>query len=324
MRRSSTESGHPRRTRRVKGGTSHVDAWIQDALSEDPPKSKSLIATIFGDAIAPHGPWIWLGDLIELLVPFGVNERLVRTSAFRLTEEGWLQTVREGRRSRYSLTVSGVRRFDYAFQRIYHPPPSDWEGVWTMVVLPRRGISPAERTALRRELGWEGFGVLAPGILLHPSATRKTLEEILAEHSLTKRVVVFRARDAEDLARRPVHALVPDCWNLDGVISDYQRFLDRFIRLAEAIDSSLTPLQAFLVRTLLIHSFRRVGLHDPHLPAAILPVGWPGHAAYELCRKLYLSAYSLAEAHLAQQLRAPGSTFPEIRPEFRTRFGELP
>lgn len=78
-----------------------IEAWIRRTLDEDPPRSKSLIATIFGDAIAPHGPSIWLGDMIELLAPFGVNERLVRTSAFRLTEEGWLQTLREGRRSRF-------------------------------------------------------------------------------------------------------------------------------------------------------------------------------------------------------------------------------
>ena len=56
----------------------------------DPPRSKSLVMTIFGDAIAPHGGAVWLGSLIELLAPFGVNDRLLRTSVFRLAQEGWL------------------------------------------------------------------------------------------------------------------------------------------------------------------------------------------------------------------------------------------
>jgi phenylacetic acid degradation operon negative regulatory protein len=54
--------------------------WIAHFLASDPPRSKSLVMTIFGDSIAPHGGTIWLGSLIELLAPFGVSARLLRTS----------------------------------------------------------------------------------------------------------------------------------------------------------------------------------------------------------------------------------------------------
>ena len=32
-----------------------------------------------------------LAGLIRLLAPFGINERLVRTSVFRLARDGWLK-----------------------------------------------------------------------------------------------------------------------------------------------------------------------------------------------------------------------------------------
>jgi hypothetical protein len=41
--------------------------WIAHFLATDPPRSKSLVMTIFGDAIAPHGARLWLGSLIELV-----------------------------------------------------------------------------------------------------------------------------------------------------------------------------------------------------------------------------------------------------------------
>src|SRR4051812_47904595 len=96
--------------------------WIARFLASDPPRSKSLVMTIFGDAIAPHGKGVWLGSLIELLAPLGVTDRLLRTSVFRLVAEGWLVASREGRRSRYTLEPRALARFERAYRRIYAKP----------------------------------------------------------------------------------------------------------------------------------------------------------------------------------------------------------
>ena len=50
------------------------------------------------------------------------------------------------------------------------------------------------------------------------------------------------------------------------------------------------------MRTLLIHAYRRVLLRDPQLPAALLPLDWPGAAAYALCRDFYRAAEPLASS----------------------------
>ena len=302
-----------------------IGDWISKHLKAEPPRSKSLIITIFGDSLAPHVPAVWLSELIELLQPFGVNERLVRTSAFRLTEQGWLQSQRDGRVSRYSLTSSGAQRFAHAYRRVYATPATHWNGEWTLVVLSKNGNGAAERLELRRELEWEGFGSLGSGIFLQPRADADSLREILERLNMTGRAVVLRVRDLDGISARPVKALAEECWNLDEVIAQYQHFLTRFETALPLVSSgkSIMPQAAFVLQTLLIHSFRRVSLRDPHLPAAILPKTWPGHAAYNLCRELYRMTFREVRNHLASTLHKGARTALAPSADFVKRFGGL-
>ncbi|UUZ46965.1 hypothetical protein LP420_25380 [Massilia sp. B-10] len=122
--------------------------WIADFLANDPPRSKSLVMTIFGDTIAPHGGTVWLGSLIELLAPFGINDRLLRTCVFRLAQEGWLVANRDGRRSSYALLPQALPRFERANRRIYAPLTAHWDGNWTMLLAPASAVdAPHPRPA---------------------------------------------------------------------------------------------------------------------------------------------------------------------------------
>ncbi len=42
-----------------------LDRWIAEFLESQPPRAKSLVMTVFGDAIVPHGGRVWLGSLHE-------------------------------------------------------------------------------------------------------------------------------------------------------------------------------------------------------------------------------------------------------------------
>src|SRR5438445_470221 len=95
----------------------HVSRWIARELASSPPRAPSLTITVWGDAIAPHGGAVMLPGLIRLLEPFGINERLTRTSVFRLARERWLVARRIGRRSLYRLTPAGAKRFEQAHRR---------------------------------------------------------------------------------------------------------------------------------------------------------------------------------------------------------------
>ena len=78
------------------------------------------------------------------------------------------------------------------------------------------------------------------------------------------------------------------------------------------------------MRTLLIHAYRRVLLRDPLLPPALLPLDWPGAAAYALCRDFYRLTHRAAERHLAATLSEPGDPWPPADDAFYLRFDGLP
>jgi len=40
--------------------------WIDQFLTRDPPRAKSLVMTLFGDAIVPHGARLWRETLKAL------------------------------------------------------------------------------------------------------------------------------------------------------------------------------------------------------------------------------------------------------------------
>lgn len=300
---------------------SRIHHWIEQFLRADPPRSKSLMVSLLGDSIAPRAGGLWLSELIALLRPFQMNERLVRTSTFRLAEEGWLASQRHGRRSRYLLTEAGFQRIEIACQRIYQPAVSQWSGVWTVIVISRDANGAESRSQLWRELEWEGFGKLSPNIALHPCADHRSISAILQEMNLEKSAMVLEARELTGITPLPIRALVDECWNLEALAQLYKGFLGQFEPLLYLLGEGMDGQAAFVVQTLLIHSFRRVILHDPRFPAELLPDGWPGHAAYELCRSLYLRLWEQTSNYLAAHLESPGAEI--ISRGFYRRFGGL-
>jgi len=302
-----------------------ISEWTAERLAADPPRAKSLVMTIVGDAIVPHGGRLWLGSLIELVEPLGVTDRLVRTSVFRLAQEGWLVANREGRRSSYALEPQARPRFERANRRIYAPPGLDWNGRWTLVMAPNGSIDTSLRGAVRKELEWEGFAMLAPGLLAHPAADPDSLAEILARVEGAGKVFVCSATELEGVGARPLGELVREGWNLSGEIDSYRRFIEDFNPLLKLLQGGETPTKqaAFVLRSLLIHAYRRVQLHDPMLPLALLPQPWPGSDAYALAQAIYRLAWAPAEAYLMAVLRREDDGAPEADATFYRRFGGL-
>ena len=64
-------------------------------------------------------------------------------------------------------------------------------------------------------------------------------------------------------------------------------------------------------------------LRDPQLPPALLPLDWPGAAAFALCRDFYRVTHKRAEMHLTATLSPDGDPLPPANPEFYRRFGGL-
>jgi phenylacetic acid degradation operon negative regulatory protein len=270
-----------------------IKEWLDGMLQADPPRAKSLVMTIFGDAIVPHGGRLWLGSLIELVGPLGATDRLVRTSVFRLVQDGWLVASREGRRSSYALEPEAQPRFARANRRIYAPPGLDWDGRWTLLMAPNGSIDAGLRAAVRKELEWEGYAMLAPGLLAHPAGDAASLAEILARVDGAGKVFVCSATELPGVGGRPLGELVREGWNLDGVVTGYRRFIDDF-----------TPLLALL-------------------QAGKAPQPWPGSDAYALAQAIYRLVWAPAEQHLMEVLRREDADAPQADTAFKARFGGL-
>src|SRR5437588_528020 len=196
-----------------------VRALLRNFRAQRPLRGGSLLITVFGDSIAPRGGAVTLGSLIRLAAPFGLTERLVRTSVARLARQGWLAGKRSGRRSEYRLTRTGAERFAQATRRIYGESPSLWDGKWTLVVVP--------------------------------------------------------------------------------------------------------PATAFLIRTLLIHEYRKIHLRDPLLPPALLPPHWVGARAYQVCGSLYARVFPAAERYLSASAHRLHRPLPVAHPAVHARFGGI-
>ena len=295
-----------------------VRGLLRRFRAQRPLRGGSLLITVFGDAIAPRGGAVTLGSLIRLAAPFGLTERLVRTSVARLARDGWLEARRSGRRSEYRLTRRGARRFAEATRRIYAANPRGWDGRWTLLVLPPGG----RRAELREELRWLGFGQLSPALFAHPACGRRAARARLRGLEGARDAVLLESRRAgRPLDRR----LAAAGWNLRALGRRYRRFLAEFapVEAGLAAGGRIPGETAFLVRTLLIHQYRKIHLQDPLLPPALLPRGWVGAAAYRLCRRLYARVLSPAEEYLSAAAHRLHRPLPRAGTAVRRRFGGI-
>jgi phenylacetic acid degradation operon negative regulatory protein len=297
-----------------------VARLLHDFAARRPIRAGSLIVTVFGDALLPRGGVVLLGDLIALLEHFALNEGQVRTALSRLVGDGWLEAERLGRRSRYRLTETGRHRFEEATRRIYSGPPKNWRGGWQVAVLPRAADA---RDELAKDLGWLGFGTLAPGIMLHPMPDAASLASVIADLPAAARPLIVAGEAALPAPPAMLRELVARCWDFAALAEAYRRFLATFAPLDAALARKLEPepLAALLARLVLIHDYRRIILHDPMLPPSLLPADWIGRQAYATARRLYRALARPAEHWIGAHLH-PGASRPLPPPSaaFHRRF----
>ena len=140
---------------------------------------------------------------------------------------------------------------------------------------------------------------------------------------MTDRAIVLQAASAGLSQDRQ---LIARGWDLAELARSYRRFVADFQHIRRALDDAaqIEPEQAFVVRTLLIHEYRKIHLRDPLLPRDLLPHAWIGADAYDLCRHLYRCVFEQAEDYLAinaahlREPRAPAAA------ESSERFGIRP
>ncbi|NRP52954.1 MULTISPECIES: phenylacetic acid degradation operon negative regulatory protein PaaX [unclassified Marinobacterium] len=296
-----------------------ADLCIQRFQSQTPLRVPSLIISVWGDSIVAHGGEVWLGSLIRLLEPFGINERLMRTSVFRLTQEGWLLSHKVGRKSFYRLSPDGEYRFSAAFNRVYRLNVPQWQGVWTLLLI--SALTADEKKSLSDELSLSGFGSLSNSVLAFPQADRDDVISILRENGLADRVVLFESQVVNE-SEQALRNLIWQGWGLKSLNDAYIDFVDFYQSLnAPAMHAQLQdPKTAFITRTLMIHEYRKLALRDPSFPDQILGSRWLGNEARSLCASLYKQLTPAAHHWIINELEGRQGKLPPISNDFLNRF----
>lgn len=285
----------------------------------------SLIISVFGDAVLPRGGRIWLGSLIRLLEPLGLNERLVRTAVFRLAKDGWLRSEPSGRRTDYLLTPSGQQRFEEASRHIYASSTPPWDRRWRLIMAVGE-LSAKERESLRQALFWQGFGMLGSDCFIHPSADLIAAFDALSAEgmgALLQRLKPLLAADAVLGSAASDVDLVRRAWNLDRLADMYEEFVACYQPIVAQLRDGAGEVgddSAFQLRVLLIHDYRRLLLRDPELPDVLLSPDWSGQRARLLCRELYRRLLVPSERHLDGLFQLADGQVPEASPTLLDRF----
>lgn len=303
----------------AKKATHPLDHFLQQRMQDGNIRSTALLITFFCDVVTQHGGEIWLGSIIQTLSPLGINERLTRTSVFRLVQDGWLQARKQGRRSYYHLTQTGQNYYQRAASRIYASQPVEWNGNWTLLLT---SMTPEkQRDALNRGLLWLGYGRISAGIYALPGNQKPALEQLLKDLQLKDIIINMQAHtdDVEGLQK-----LVLSRWKLDELRQRYKAFIQQYRSALKSLKSSrhTNGHSLLLLRVLLIHEYRRILLSDPELPAVMLPASWDGYIAQALTGEIYRQIAATSTQWVNRELLSTDGLLQGGQDILKTRFSE--
>ncbi len=231
---------------------------------DDPPRVWSFIITIFGDLAQGEGDAMSGRLLARMAQVAGLKPETVRVALHRLRKDGWIDSHRDGRRSRYTLTAYGRAQSAAAAPRIYAdaaPKPR----AWTVLIADPNGTDDAlaEIAGRTDAVPLGTFGMLVP-------------EPVTPDDRALLRVT----SDAVDIPDWVRAATCPD-----DLKRGYQGLRSRLGCVEPLIAPSAASLESATVRVLVVHSWRRVLLRHADLPTTLFPADWPG----EDCRRAVMA-----------------------------------
>lgn len=251
-----------------------LDPLIDHLHSQSKLRVWSVIVTILGDVALPHGNQISGADLLLITNGLRIDERAVRTALTRLRQDGWIVSTRQGRSSIYSTAPHRLPDIESASRGIYELPAKASPDTWTLVSFPP-GTQPKD---CLYEL---------PGRLCLCPAGDPVVDNALALEGRLRRV--------PDWVK---HHICPT-----GISDKFQMFTARYEPILNQT-KSLSGEQSLLLRTLLIHDWRKLVLRHPQVPDDLAPDGWSEPKAREVAARLYQSVSAISETAFDPTLAA--------------------
>lgn len=271
-----------------------------EALPAQRGGAKALLLTVLGEFVLPAGGEAWTSSLVAAAGALGIGEKNARQAIARIGDQGLVESVRHGRRVRWSLTPHGRRLLESGARRIYEfgTTSVEWHGEWLVAHCPVAESQRNLRNQLRTQLGFLGFGELSASLLVSPHLEREAqLREVIQDLGLTEDSVVLRSMTTSSEENAD---LVARAWNLDELAAAYNSF-----GLAQRCCDPGTDENAFRAVVELVHDWRRFPFTDPELPTTLLPERWVGTSAARTFHERH-AAWSPAATRWFGKFEEPG------------------
>ena len=231
----------------------------------------SMIVTILGDLAQSEGDMLSGPALTRLTGLMGVKPEALRVALYRLRKDGWIDSRREGRTSQHYLSAKGRAESAAVTPRIYQ---RDWQAPTSWHLLLSAGQQAEGRQALEAWRARAGYISIGSHGAVGPGHLPEGLEPLFGT-GLKEAFVPNWLRDQ----------ICPPPLQRDAA------------RLCTAFAEGLTILQtarldlceATALRCLAVHSWRRLLLRHPDMPATFFPETWSGPR----CRGLFCDLLDL-------------------------------
>lgn len=226
-----------------------------DILTEgDRNRVWSLVVTVFGDLAQAEGASLSMQSLARITEPLGVKPEALRVAMHRLKKDGWITSQRQGRNSLFRLTKEGRTQSIEAAPLIYRNAPPDYP-VWSLYLASaqsQKSIAEIEQLAqIKNSVSLSQLEVLATGDESFPHLLQSKLS--------TDQLPDWLGRSIFSAA----------------TIGKYQTLTTKLLRLAECWPDSPDAFERATLRTLLVHSWRRVILSHADVPDEFVPIDCP-------------------------------------------------
>jgi len=212
----------------------------------------SMVVTIFGDLAQNQGDELSAQTLARLTEPMGIKSEALRVALHRLRKDGWIESKRIGRSRSYFLTPFGVQQSAEATPRIYgQTDPQSLE--WVLATTPNQPAGITSDWAFldddRRfvRLGAHSFlgersGFSKSHRLLITSVGQDALPEWVKETVIDPKLIVA-----------------------------YSALIKHLTQLKTNFPAHVTAMERSVLRTLIVHSWRRIVLRHLDVPVGFYP-----------------------------------------------------
>jgi phenylacetic acid degradation operon negative regulatory protein len=234
-----------------------------------------MLVTIFGDLAQDAEDRIDGTLLTQLTDGMGIKPEAVRVALHRLRNDDWITSLKSGRTASHALTPH-ARRESQMVSDIIYAPVTELTRDWQVA------ITETNDAAQKDQMLSAGFAQVSARLYVASGLARAP-----------ESVLVLRGERAPKWLESQV---IPEDLTLQ---------FDELITVLQQVDRALVetppnPLDTAILRSLIVHHWRRLALRHPFLPPNLTGKDWSGH----VCRNMVVRELAKLPRPSLMDLRA--------------------